>query len=45
MPLSAQHRPDLLNGVMVISGSNFMAIPYYAWAHRGRHEMAVWFAR
>lgn len=45
MPLSAQHRPDLLNGVMVISGSNFMAIPYYAWAHRGRHEMVVWFAR
>jgi hypothetical protein len=24
---------------------NFMAIPYYAWAHRGRGEMAVWLAR
>lgn len=24
---------------------NFLAIPYYAWAHRGRGEMAVWLAR
>jgi DUF1680 family protein len=23
----------------------FLAIPYYAWAHRGRGEMAVWLAR
>lgn len=23
----------------------FTAIPYYAWAHRGRGEMAVWIAR
>jgi len=23
----------------------FTAIPYYAWAHRGRGEMAVWLAR
>lgn len=23
----------------------FQAIPYYAWAHRGRGEMAVWLAR
>jgi len=23
----------------------FRAIPYYAWAHRGRGEMAVWLAR
>jgi len=23
----------------------FMAIPYYAWAHRGRHQMTVWVAR
>ena len=22
---------------------NFMAIPYYAWAHRGNGEMTVWF--
>jgi len=24
---------------------NFTAIPYYAWAHRGKGEMAVWLAR
>ena len=21
---------------------NVVAIPYYAWAHRGKNEMAVW---
>jgi Uncharacterized protein conserved in bacteria len=21
----------------------FMAIPYYAWAHRGKGEMMIWF--
>ena len=25
--------------------SEFTAIPYYAWAHRGSHQMAVWAAR
>lgn len=45
MALSAEHRPDLLNGVMVIRGKDFIAIPYYAWSHRGRHEMVVWFPR
>jgi DUF1680 family protein len=24
---------------------DFVAIPYYAWAHRGTGEMAVWLAR
>lgn len=24
---------------------DFMAIPYFAWAHRGKGEMAVWLAR
>ena len=24
---------------------DFLAIPYYAWAHRGKGEMAVWLAR
>jgi hypothetical protein len=27
------------------SERNFSAIPYYAWAHRGKTEMAVWPAR
>ena len=29
----------------VASGRSWLAIPYYAWAHRGRGEMAVWLAR
>jgi len=61
--LEAKFRPDLLNGVMVITGKGrltkrtpegdiapaaqkpFTAIPYYAWAHRGRGNMTVWPAR
>jgi hypothetical protein len=27
------------------SEQDFVAIPYYAWAHRGKGEMAVWLAR
>jgi DUF1680 family protein len=45
MPLKAEHRPDLLNGITTITGQNFMAIPYYAWGHRGLGEMAVWLNR
>jgi hypothetical protein len=61
-PLAAEFRPDLLNGVAVITGEvlaaaegtaggttarkqSFLAIPYYAWAHRGHGEMAVWLPR
>lgn len=43
--LSPAYRADLLNGVTVITGNQFMAIPYYAWAHRGTGEMAVWLNR
>jgi len=61
--LKSEHRPDLLNGVTVITGKAqvakrsgdgkvvaagtrpFTAIPYYAWAHRGRAPMTVWPAR
>jgi len=61
--LKTRHRPDLLNGVTVITGKGqlakrqldgsivtsgqkpFTAIPYYAWAHRGRGQMTVWPAR
>jgi DUF1680 family protein len=45
MPLEAEYRADLLNGMTVITGDNFMAIPYYAWSHRGLNEMSVWFNR
>jgi hypothetical protein len=57
--LTAEFRPDLLNGVEVVKGravalaydrtgkvthkdAEFMAIPYYAWANRGKDEMVVW---
>jgi DUF1680 family protein len=40
----AEFRPDLLSGVTVITDkNNFLAIPYYAWANRGKGEMEVWF--
>ncbi len=45
MQLTAEHRASLLNGITVITGKTFMAIPYYAWSHRGVSEMAVWFSR
>ncbi len=42
--------PDLLDGLVVIRGKvlqngnikELMAIPYYAWSHRGVGEMTVW---
>ncbi|MCP4261852.1 MAG: glycoside hydrolase family 127 protein [Planctomycetes bacterium] len=61
--LRSEYRPELLNGVVVVTGNaqvvkrtkngniapsqnkRFIAIPYYAWAHRGRGQMAVWTAR
>jgi len=45
--LVAEYRPDMLNGIMVITSRDgqFTAIPYYAWANRGRTEMAVWMDR
>lgn len=33
------------NGALVQKGSPIMAIPYYAWAHRGAGTMRVWLAR
>ncbi|MBN2000680.1 glycoside hydrolase family 127 protein [candidate division KSB1 bacterium] len=52
--LAAEYRKDLLNGVTVITGNimeksgktrKLLAIPYYAWSHRGPGEMAVWLTR
>ncbi len=45
--LETEFLPDLLGGLVVIKGrfsdkSPLTAIPYYAWAHRGAGEMAVW---
>jgi uncharacterized protein len=56
-PLATEFRADLLGGVQVITGEAqhaeskdqepvaFTAIPYFAWANRGKGEMAVWLAR
>ncbi len=52
--LSFEHRRDLLACVTVAKGSalnqsgekrELVAIPYYAWSHRGPGEMAVWLLR
>jgi len=45
---TASFKPDLLNGVEVISGKDpslneeFTAIPYYVWNNRGADKMKVW---
>ena len=46
-PLETEFLPDLLGGLVIIKGVSadndpLAAIPYYAWAHRGAGEMAVW---
>ena len=53
MALLPEWRPGLLGGVVVIKGKGMAGgtereltlIPYYAWAHRGPGEMAVWLPR
>jgi len=49
---TVEHNKELLGGVTVIRGKAntkkqkpFMAIPYYAWSHRGVGEMQVWLKR
>jgi DUF1680 family protein len=52
--LTTEYRKNLLNGAVVIEGEvlnksgkkgELVAIPYYAWSHRGPGEMAVWLYR
>ena len=43
--LAAQFEPDLLNGVETIKAGRLKAIPYYAWANRGKGDMEVWISR
>jgi len=48
--LDTEYRADMLGGMTIIKGNldngkPFTAIPYYAWAHRGQGEMAVWLER
>jgi len=46
LEFDSEFRPDLLGGIRIVRGEagsrSFEAIPYYAWAHRGPGEMAVW---
>lgn len=43
--LNVKYRDNLLGGMAVVEGENILAIPYYAWAHRGADEMSVWLHR
>ena len=40
----AEHHPDILGGIAILTNGTSTAIPYYAWGHRGVNEMAVWLA-
>ena len=37
-----QIRQARQDGKKVVEDIDVVAIPYYAWAHRGKNEMAVW---
>jgi DUF1680 family protein len=51
MSFEVVFRPELLGGINVITGKStegdvrLVAIPYYAWSHRGIGEMTVWIPR
>jgi hypothetical protein len=50
MNFYVEYHPELLGGINVIIGKedkkeSLIAIPYYAWSHRGTGEMAVWLPR
>jgi hypothetical protein len=48
--LTAEYQDNLLNGITTIickvdGAQDITLIPYYAWANRGKGQMAVWLAR
>jgi DUF1680 family protein len=50
MKFEVEFRSELLGGINVLKstdseGAQLVAIPYYAWSHRGVGEMAVWLSR
>ncbi|MCP2519299.1 glycoside hydrolase family 127 protein [SCandidatus Aminicenantes bacterium Aminicenantia_JdfR_composite] len=49
MNFKVEFHPELLGGINVLIGQTekekLIAIPYYAWSHRGIGEMAVWLPR
>jgi hypothetical protein len=40
--LTQEYRKGLLGGVVAVTGKGIVAVPYFAWANRGRGEMSVW---
>ena len=50
MTFEVEFRPELLGGINILKSNStkepqLVAIPYYAWSHRGVGEMAVWLPR
>ena len=50
MKFNSEFKKNLLNGVNVLTGVNkegqkLLAVPYYAWSHRGEGKMGVWLKR
>ena len=43
--LQIKVEPGALGDVTTIQGETLALIPYYAWSHRGKGEMAVWLER
>ena len=44
---STEYMPDILNGIVQVKAKindhqDLTMVPYYAWAHRNKGEMAVW---
>lgn len=51
LKFEVEFKPDLLGGINILKSEptaelpGLVAIPYYAWSHRGIGEMAVWLLR
>ncbi len=51
LDFEVEFKPQLLGGIDVLTAKNIggdtqlVAVPYYAWSHRGIGEMAVWLTR
>ncbi len=49
LDFQSEFQPDLLGGVSILKSADpqnpLVAVPYYAWSHRGVGEMAVWLVR
>ena len=41
-PLETEFREELFGGVTVVRAGELLAVPYFAWANRGKQPMQVW---